>query len=41
MKLVSFAQDAPNGKVRIDRVKIEAVARVSNRANFYKTTNKE
>ena len=34
--LVSSAQDAPNGKVRIDRVKIDAVARVSNRANFYR-----
>lgn len=40
MSLVSFIQDAPKGTYRIDRVKIDAVSKVSNRANFYKTTNK-
>ena len=37
MSLVSFTQDAPKGTYRIDRVKIDAVSKVSNRANAYKT----
>ena len=37
MSLVSFTQDAPKGTYRIDRVKIDAVSKVSNRANFYKS----
>jgi allophanate hydrolase subunit 2 len=34
--LIELLQDAPNAKIRIDRVKIEAVARAYNRAAYYK-----
>lgn len=32
--LISFNQDGPNTKKRIDRLQIEAVAKASNRASF-------
>ena len=39
--LIEFLQDGPNSKIRIERIRIEAVAKASNRATYLTTKERD